>query len=173
MNSRTWEVWYPIIFSLLCSIVVYYYKLGLNNINNLEAILNSTITVSSIVIAFLGTMMSILISLTSAKVMKRIKDNNAQSDLTMYVKQSVICGLLLAMYSMILYMFQDESGQISRYLLVSLVFLLVFFVLSSYRIFSVIFKILSSVLEEEVQTESETNTKSERFVPDIKREHDN
>jgi uncharacterized protein YacL len=161
---RIWEMIYPALFSLIAGTVIFYSNLSLKRIENLDLILNSTVTISSIVIAFLGTMVSILISLTNEKVMKRIKDYGAQNTLTGYIAQSIITGLVLAVYSIILFMFLDYNGVWSNLLLAILAMLLCFFVFSSYRIMRVTSKILSTILKDRTLDSSEDK---ERLKPQI------
>ncbi|WOO43755.1 hypothetical protein NSS75_10050 [Bacillus sp. FSL K6-1012] len=145
---RRLELLYPYIFAIIFGAFVFYQKWSIKDVKNFEAILNSSVTVSSIVIAFLGTMISILISLTNAEIMQRIFEHKGDSDLTSYVKTSIVFGLALAVYSMFLYLMIDSKGTSSNLLLVFFVMLLTSFVLSSYRVIQVISKILSSVLQE-------------------------
>lgn len=145
---RKWEVTYPYLFSLITGISVVIFKWDISDVENFTSILNSAVTVSSIVIAFLATMLSILITLTNADVMKRINKGDAEGLLVSYIKSTIIAGLLLAVYSMILYIFLDLSGLVSRILLAFFVALLGFFILSSYRIIHIVSNILGEILKE-------------------------
>ncbi|MCX2735672.1 hypothetical protein CHR37_07410 [Bacillus velezensis] len=163
---RRFELTYPYIFAFIFGVIVFLKDWSISEVKNFDAILNSSVTVSSIVIAFLGTMISILISLTNAEIMQRIFEHKGDSDLTSYVKTSIIFGLILAVYSMFLYVMIDSTGLFSKLLLVLFVMLLTIFILSSYRVIQVVSKILSAVLEE-----SKRNTKTQPakiYVPKIK-----
>ncbi|MCM3454417.1 hypothetical protein M3685_10720 [Heyndrickxia oleronia] len=160
---RKWELSYPYIFALLMFIVVFYFKWDLKDVNNLPAILSSAVTISSIIIAFLATMISILISLGNSTVMKRINNNDSEGLLIGYNKTSIISGFLLAIYSMILNVFIGLDGLISNILLAALVALIVHFTLSSYRIVNLVSSILTQVLKEN-KTEDK---KKKVFTPSI------
>ncbi|MGD7050765.1 hypothetical protein [Rossellomorea marisflavi] len=120
----------------------------MEDVKNLPNILNAIVTVSAIIIGFMGTMASVLISLTNSKVMDKIRKKKAEKVLAGYIKISIIAGLLLALYSLSLNLFENYSGKGSNWMLIALVVLTIFFLLSSYRIFNVLLNILTSVLME-------------------------
>lgn len=143
---RSWEVYYPLILAVLSALIIFLFKWDLSDIQNFSSILNATVTLSAIVIAFLGTMLSILITITNSEVMDRIKQNDAEGDLTSYIKVAVVSGFILALYSMILNIFVDNNGIFSRLLLCLFASLVLFFVLSSYRIIIIFSNILEALL---------------------------
>lgn len=146
---------YPYIISLIIGIVFYFLKIKINDISNFDNILSSTVTFSSIIIAFLSTMVSIFISLIDSKVMKRINEEDGDGLLTSYIAEAVIGGLLLVVYSMILFMFLNYTGKMSNYLLCFYIALLVFLILSSYRILKLTLNILRNVLRESTELKNE------------------
>ncbi|WFE15346.1 hypothetical protein P4829_06545 [Bacillus atrophaeus] len=163
---RRFELTYPYMFAVVFGVIVFLKNWSISEVENFDAILNSSVTVSSIVIAFLGTMISILISLTNAEIMQRIFEHKGDSDLTSYVKTSIVFGLALATYSMFLYVMIDSTGFFSNLLLVLFVMLLTIFILSSYRVIQVVSKILSAVLEE---SKRKTQIQPRKiYVPKIK-----
>lgn len=145
---RKWEVLYPYVFAIVVCVPILIFGWKISDVKNFSSILNSAVTISSIIIAFLATMISILISLANARIMRRINKGDAEGLLTTYINTSIISGLLLAVYSMILNIFLDSSGLVSNLLLAFFGSLLVFFILSSYRIILLISGILSNVLKE-------------------------
>ncbi|SFK12451.1 hypothetical protein SAMN04487936_107212 [Halobacillus dabanensis] len=142
------EKMYPYIIALLSAVIVYWFKWGIIDINNFKEILNATITFSSIIIAFLSTMVSIFISLAGSHVMQRIKDEDGEGLLTSYIAQTVIGGLLLVVYSMVLLMCLDYNGKYTYLMLSAFIFLITFLLSSSYRILNLTSKILKNALEE-------------------------
>ncbi|KXH86787.1 hypothetical protein [Sporosarcina sp. HYO08] len=168
--EKLWESSYPYVFALILGVIVYLLKWEVSDVKNIDLILNATVTLSSIVIAFLGTMISILLTLTNAKVMQRIKDNGAHNTLTSYISQAIVAGLILAIYSMILFMFMDYEGKYANILLIAFVLLITFLFFSSYRIMYVISNILKSVLHEQRQEEQESPPV---FKPSINKENQN
>lgn len=165
---RFWENCYPYIFGLVFGGVVFAFKWGVSDVNYFEMILNATITISAIIIAFLATMISILITLTNSNVMKKIKDNNAQNTLTSYIMQTITAGLILSVYSLALFMIIDYSGGYSNILLTIFVFLVSVLIFSSFRIVYINSKILKSVLNEQKQ---ESKASPTMFRPSINRDN--
>ncbi|MBC8623867.1 hypothetical protein [Bacillus paralicheniformis] len=147
--SRIWEITYPYVFAIAAGITVLCFQWELTDVKNLSSILNSAVTISSIVIAFLGTMISILITLTTAEIMQRILKYKRGNELTSYIKHAIISGFLLSIYSMLLNMFMEQKGEISTILLTLFTLLMVLFILSSYRIIQVVARILTAVLAEQ------------------------
>jgi ABC-type spermidine/putrescine transport system permease subunit I len=145
---RRWELLYPYIFALLAGIPVAIFQYNIFDVKNFSSILNAAVTVSSIIIAFLATMISILITLSNAEVMKQINNKDAEGLLTSYIKTAIVSGLLLAMYSILLYLFLDLTGLISNLLLTFFTMLITFFILSSYRIIDIVSRVLAEVMKE-------------------------
>ncbi|WP_339234638.1 hypothetical protein MKX40_17975 [Paenibacillus sp. FSL R5-0517] len=162
---RWLEISYPFIFSIIIGAVSFFLKLEINQISKFDMILSSSVTLSSIIIAFVATMISILISISNSSVMKRINKNNGESDLITYINMTVISGLLLVTYSLVLNVFIESSGYTSRILLSLFVTLLVFFLLSTYRIIRIVTVILTDVLSENKETQS---AQKEVFTPTVK-----
>ena len=162
--EKAWESWYPYVFAIILGGIVYFFKWGITDVEKFDLILNASVTISSIIIAFLGTMVSILVTLTSAKVMKRIRDHGAENSLTSYISQTITAGLILALYSMTLFMFLEYKGIFSNALLTVFVVLLTFLFVSSFRIMNLIAGILKAVLSEKNQEEDE---RVEVYTPSI------
>lgn len=107
---RKLESAYPYVFSIIALVIIIFMKWNISDVKNFSSILGSAVTISAIVIAFLATMLSILITLTNAEVMKRINAGDGEGLLISYVNTAIIAGFILAVYSMILYIFIDLSG---------------------------------------------------------------
>lgn len=72
-------------------------------------ILNSFVNMSSIIIGFLATMISILIATVRKSVMRKIKANNATRLLTNYINTAVMSGILITVYSVTFNAFLDKT----------------------------------------------------------------
>ncbi|MCM3404244.1 hypothetical protein [Cytobacillus oceanisediminis] len=145
---RKLESAYPYVFSIIALVIIIFMKWNISDVKNFSSILGSAVTISAIVIAFLATMLSILITLTNAEVMKRINAGDGEGLLISYVNTAIIAGFILAVYSMILYIFIDLSGLASNILLAIFTGLITFFILASYRIINLVSGILGKVLKE-------------------------
>lgn len=163
---RKLEELFPSIVALIVLIAFIFTKWNLKDVKNLDAILEATGTISSIIIAFLATMISILITLGSSEVMKRINKNGGAPLLVGYNKEAIISGFFLAIYSMVLNVFVDLTGTLSNLLLSVLVSSIVHFTLSSYRIVHFGSKILTEVLNENKERDSSKKV----FKPSLKKE---
>ncbi|MGX5569847.1 hypothetical protein ACWKT7_29820 [Bacillus toyonensis] len=152
---RKIEYLYPFLLGTIATVVVFQFKIDLASINNFVPILGATVTISAIIIGFLATMVSILISLTNSNVMKRLKSARANETLSWYIKEAIIIGLMLAIYCLVLHMFDKYKGDGSEFLLSLYVGLLTYFVFAAYRIFHIILNILTSVLNESEDKKSE------------------
>src|SRR5699024_7582545 len=139
---------YHYVLGILVGLVVFILEYNLSDVKNLAFILEATITFSSIIIAFLSTMVSIFISLINSEVMKRIKSKDGDGLLTSYIAETVLSGLLLVFLSIILFMFINYSGKYSNLLLSFYVLLLVFLFSSSFRILKLTSNILKNALNE-------------------------
>ena len=152
---RFFERAYPYVFGLISGIVVFFLNYKISQINNFDNILGATVTFSSIIIAFLSTMVSIFISLIDSKVMQRINSEDGEGLLTSYITETVIGGLLLVLYSMALFMFIGYSGRFSNLLFCIYISLLVYLFLSSFRILKLTSNILRNALNESTNKEEE------------------
>ncbi len=76
--------------------------------------------------------------------MRKLRNKKTGKVLAGYIKTSLISGLLVAGYSLILYIFEKYRGVGSNWMLIAFVVLVVFFILSSYRIIHILLNILTS-----------------------------
>jgi len=152
---RIIERTYPYIISIFLGFIIYIFRLEINDIENFKEILSATVTFSAIIIAFLSTMVSIFISLTNSEVMKNINEAGGNGLLTSYIAETVIGGLFLVVFSIILFIFLDYKGNFSNLLVVIYISLFSFVIFSSYRILKISLKILTNVLNESSSDKTE------------------
>ncbi|WP_102707004.1 hypothetical protein [Terribacillus saccharophilus] len=154
------EKHFPLLISGIIAIIfMCYFDLKINSIPKFDLILGGTVTISSIIIAFLGTMVSILITLTNTKVMQRINHYDAGPTLTAYISRTIYSGLLLAVYSLVLYPFIElKSNSTSEILFILFAFLTSYFLLSSFRINIITLNILRDVLTDKKEEEDAVST---------------
>ncbi|NUK30997.1 hypothetical protein HT574_13145 [Parageobacillus sp. VR-IP] len=145
---RIFERIYPIGISIIFAIIIYNQHITFNIIPKIEPVLNSVVTVSSIVIGFLAAMVSILIAITNSKVMKRIREGKAEHLLTCYIREAIISGILLALGSTIAYLFVDYDGKKADLIFSVWFFMVIHFLLSSFRILNIMLNILSTIPKE-------------------------
>ena len=92
---RLWERVYPYVITVLL-VLIYRYMLSslLDPIlqSNTTNIINSIITISSILLSFVGVMLGVLISVKNTAIVKVLDAQNALSDLMRYVKEACFFG---------------------------------------------------------------------------------
>ncbi|MFC0525789.1 hypothetical protein ACFFGV_19610 [Pontibacillus salicampi] len=146
---RTVEKFYPLVIATLFTIVFYFQNITIKEIEKFDSVLNGVITISSIIIAFMGTMVSILITLMNTSVMQAIKDYQEGNKLSSFISRPIICGLLLSIYCLSLYVWGDTSNdKLSEFFFLLFIFLLSYFVSASFRIYFISISILRNVLNE-------------------------
>lgn len=155
----------PLVLSVLLALIAYFFTdLKLNSICNLKEMLSAVINIAAVIIGFLLTTVSILISLTGKKVIKRIQMNNATSILTLYFASPIVLGFCLIILSTVLIPFDNMDGTWSHILATVLLFNAVYFILTTIRISLLLLNVLRS-MSAETDTTAES-TKPKPYVPD-------
>lgn len=90
---KNFEKLFPLGFSLIFTIIMSF--TNINYIVNMKDIILSIITFSSILIGFLTTMLSVLITAIDNSIMKYLKDQNRLKDLYLFICEPIIIGFLL------------------------------------------------------------------------------
>lgn len=138
---------YPFVVALFIAVVAYFLPYDLSG-KNFAQILSSVITIGAILIGFLATMMSILITITGKRVIKRITALGASGRFTGYFFITLVLGFILVVFSSVLNAFTDLCGRRSHYVFVAWIFVVAFFLLASFRIVHLMARILKNVMEE-------------------------
>lgn len=158
------EKYSPLILGLVILILSIWFKVNLIGISEFGSILSAVITISSIIIAFLGTMMTILITLSNEEVMLKIRRNDGHKGLIRYLKSAIISGVLLALFSLYLFVATNYGDKTSIILTGFFISICVYFLVSGYRIFSLVIMILDDVLDDKTSIpEKEKNTVKPKY----------
>lgn len=142
------EKLYPVIFSFCSVIYCAMYKITSFDIPRFHDVLNSYVNMSSIIIGFLATMISILITSVDKTVMKKIRQFNGMNLLTSYINIAVISGLIVAIYSVGYSSVVDKPDSPFWYLFLFWVFIATLFLTSTFRILQVMLRILTNIANE-------------------------
>ncbi len=142
------EKLYPVIFSFCSVIYCAMYKITSFDIPRFHDVLNSYVNMSSIIIGFLATMISILITSVDKTVMKKIRQFNGMNLLTSYINIAVISGLIVAIYSVGYSAVADKPDSPFWYLFLFWVFIATLFLTSTFRILQVMLRILTNIANE-------------------------
>lgn len=142
------EKYWPYILAAAVVILCARLKISRFHIPHFPEMLNSFISMSSIIIGFLATMVSVLIAAVGKSTMRRIEKNNSTELLTNYINVAIVSGLLAALYSVIFNAFLDDYDSIYWYLFLLLVFIIILFLSATYRIINYLLLILSNIAKE-------------------------
>ena len=142
------EKLYPVIFSFCSVIYCAMYKITSFDIPRFHDVLNSYVNMSSIIIGFLATMISILITSVDKTVMKKIRQFTGMNLLTSYINIAVISGLIVAIYSVGYSAVADKPDSPFWYLFLFWVFIATLFLTSTFRILQVMLRILTNIANE-------------------------
>ena len=134
------------------------YSFGL--IKCMKELLGAAVNISSILVGFLATMMSVLIAIAGSRVMRRIKRNKADDLLKWYFLESITSGFLIAVTSTVFNLWVDNVEQFSRILLAAWTGTFIFFLASTAKILLVMVNVLKNVIDEE---ETQTQSKMEKI----------
>ncbi len=158
----------PVILSL--TIAICFYLLSnktLCDVPNLKEMLSAIINISAVIIGFLLTSVSILIALPGKRVIKRIQANNSMGIFTSYFASPVALGFLLIVLCTVFLPMEKMTGKWSHAWLTFLVFICSYFVLSSFRIATLLLGVLKKI---EGETE---NSNPVSKMPEYKPSPDN
>lgn len=126
------------------TIIVSASKINISS-TSFERILDSTITLSSIIVGFVGVLLGLLFSIRNTEIVDLLFKKKSKNVLQSYFKSNILSGILLVLMSLILYL-SDAITDIS--ILAKHIthgiwgFLLIYTIASAYRIINIIMFIL-------------------------------
>lgn len=139
----------PILVSITVTGIIAYFKVSVYDIENFKEILGAVINIGSILIGFMGVMLSILISVTKSNIIKKICENNAGVLLVNYFLWSFCTGFVSVIFSTIFYAFLNRYSTI--YWILFLIWILSFtlFIITTIRVLINFSGILKSILGDQ------------------------
>lgn len=150
------EKWYPLTIAIITSLFIFYKGYKLADIVNIGELLTATITICSILIGFLAVMMSILVTITGKRIMRRIKASNASNLLNSYFYWAVISGFIASVGSLLLTVIYQNNINYSNYILSLWLLVVLLFLLCSFRIVLVLLRILRHIIKTDEKSSDET-----------------
>ena len=163
------EKCYPFIFGVVAVIFCTWQNITSKDIPQFRELLSASVNMSSIIIGFLATMISILITSVDKSVMQKIRKCNAIDLLTNYINVAVISGLFVAIYSVGYSTVVYRPGGWYWYLFLLWVFVTVLFLTATFRIMQVMLKILTSIAKDPEQELTTSVTDSSHFEFNIEK----
>ena len=146
MTNKNFDNYYP----LACGAIISFAYLGLFSFypkfalaKGFRDIFISSITINAIVIGFLATAKSILISIQNSEVVKWMKETNTYETTIKYFMDAILLAMACAVWSMFLLLI-DFSNPVKYILwwIAVWVFVFVYAMLSTYRIIRIFSKVL-------------------------------
>lgn len=132
------EMFYPYVISIIP--VVGIKKIGLNLImsENLNDALEAVITVSSLIIGFIGAVLPVIMSMKNdSKIVKYVFEKDKDKLFLKYIKQTILVGVLLILFAVSIYFRDQFVGKIYEKWCIKLAcYALSAFLLCTYRCLS-------------------------------------
>lgn len=150
----------PLYMGILVFIVLCFIPLYPKDISNVSDILSNVVNFVSIITGFLTTTISILITITNTKVMKRIIKAKRTSQLTNFFSEPIFIGVILVIVSLVGIGCAERNDEISKFLLNMIVSLLIYFIFLFFRVATIAINILKEALKEK-------NNKNDMIEPDV------
>lgn len=136
------EKYFPYILSVVIMVGLYYFNI-LETRNISDNLLISMITVAAIIIGFLSTMLAILATISSSRIMQLIRKQKVVDLLYRYFKEAIYLGFIAIAISILVLMFPS----ILCFMIAYLWFLAILcFMFSSFRIINFMLIIIKNVI---------------------------
>ncbi len=135
---KTVEKIYPYVFAAVIMLLLIVFKIDITGSNNTNSALEAIITVSSIIIGFIGAILPVIMSMKNdSKIVRYVFEKDKDKLFLKYIKQTIIMGIILIVISVALY-FRDvyASTNYGRNVFYVISFFLAAFLLCTYRCLS-------------------------------------
>lgn len=132
------EMVYPYVLSVIIFVLFKFAKNNLYQSKNINDALDAVITVSSLIIGFLGAVLPVIMSMKNdSKFVKYVFERDKDKLFLKYIKQTLIVGVLVIIVSVTVY-FRDQYKGIwyEKWNIPILAYILSCFLLCTYRCFS-------------------------------------
>lgn len=148
MNNKFYFV-IPWLVCLIISVVALLLNFSYKA-KNFDKVLESVITFGSIILGFLGALLGIIITIKNSDIMQEIHKKEQDKLLKSYFSESLSFGFAVIIFSIILQLLLDEDLVFASCIFFLWMFSLFVFLFSSYRIVSLLMKIL---FKADIQTD--------------------
>lgn len=145
--AKYFEKLFPLGLSVIFAVAIKF--ININSIINMKDIVLSIITFASILIGFLTTMLSILVTAIDKSIMKYLKQKKRLKELYMFIAVPILIGFVLIIICLMFIPISDVSNfkdYINYYLLG---FSFMYFVLLCIRAIGVLLVLLFQFIDEE------------------------
>ena len=132
---------YPLLIGIISILCTIYFKFDYK-VKGMKDVLTSVITFTSIVIAFYTSMYGILITIKDSKIMREIKKHHVNGIFKYQLYESLFFSFLILILSIILQISINYSGKTEKWLFYIWMFSIGYFIGSTYRIISLLLRII-------------------------------
>lgn len=132
------EMLYPYVLSVVIFVLFKFVKNSLYQSKNINDALDAVITVSSLIIGFLGAVLPVIMSMKNdSKLVKYVFERDKDKLFLKHIKQTLIVGVLVIIVSVTVY-FRDQYKDTwyEKWNIPILAYMLSCFLLCTYRCFS-------------------------------------
>ena len=132
------EMLYPYVLSVVIFVLFKFVKNSLYQSKNINDALDAVITVSSLIIGFLGAVLPVIMSMKNDSILvKYVFERDKDKLFLKYIKQTLIVGVLVIIVSVTVY-FRDQYKDTwyEKWNIPILAYMLSCFLLCTYRCFS-------------------------------------
>lgn len=132
------EMVYPYVLSVIIFVLFKFAKNSLYQSKNINDALDAVITVSSLIIGFLGAVLPVIMSMKNdSKLVKYVFERDKDKLFLKYIKQTLIVGVLVIIVSVTVYFRDQYKGTwYEKWNIPILAYILSCFLLCTYRCFS-------------------------------------
>nr|WP_314833036.1 hypothetical protein [uncultured Oribacterium sp.] len=129
------ELFYPYILPIGITVPISLIHTNFLESENLNSALEAIITVSSLIIGFLGAILPVIMSMKNdSKIVKYVFEKDKEQLFLKYIKQTLLMGILVIMVALSIFIRDQYVGTIYyKYALYIIVYFLCAFLLCTYR----------------------------------------
>lgn len=145
--GRILERCFPMVLSIISIVILFFIEV--DKIDNLKDIVTSIITFASIIIGFLTTMLSILVTSNDKKIINYIKKKNKLKDLYLFLAVPIVVGLALIIIYFMVIPIVDKSNLNSYIRFYVASFILFYFILLCIRAIIVLLFLIFEFIDKD------------------------
>lgn len=160
------EITYPYIISMLVIIPFVIIDNNLYQSENINSALEAVITVTSLIIGFLGAILPIIMSMKNdSKLVKYVFEKDKDKLFLKYIKHTLVIGIALIVIAMTVF-FRDQyvGSWYEKYNIVVLVYFVTCFLLCTYRSLS---NMLNLIFSNDIEIRKNDTSFAEKSMREV------
>lgn len=166
-----WERLYPYIIGIIVSIFCFKIKFDITTNSNFEDLLGGLVTLSSIIIGFLGAILPTVLGMRDESAfVKYVFGNDKEKLFSKYLKATISLGLIDVLVSLLMYVRDNFSEKIGAFIYYLWVFMTISFIIATYRSMTNMVSLLFAEDHEEIDGSEEEKLDQTR-IQEIKNKY--